>query len=259
LRIADFGLRNKERVVNPIIQIAGIRDLDEAIMLCEAGATHLGFPLRLDYHREDLPEASVRELIRRLPGVRKVLITYLADPVAILDLARFIGADTVQLHGRITSEQLSGLRVLAPQLTIIRSIIVAGSDPAPLMEAARSVAQFVDFFLTDTLDPDTGASGATGKTHDWVVSRALAREAGQPLILAGGLNPANVRRAILEVAPAGVDSHTGVERPDGRKDRALVERFVREARNGFQELEARSQQKGANVPTQETQETQKKR
>ncbi len=232
-------MRNKERVIDPIIQIAGIADLGEALMLCEAGVTHLGFPLRLDYHQEDLPEASVRELIRRLSGVRKVLITYLADPLAVLDLARFIGADTVQLHGRITPGQLAQLRMLAPDLTMIRSIIVAGSDPAPLTETARSVAESVDFFLTDTLDPDTGASGATGKTHDWAVSRILARDAGRPLILAGGLNSANVRRAILEVAPAGVDSHTGVEGPDGRKDRALVERFVREARKGFEELGTR--------------------
>jgi phosphoribosylanthranilate isomerase len=98
------------------------------------------------------------------------------------------------------------------------------------------VAEFVEFFLTDTFDPDTGASGATGKTHDWTVSRVLARKAGRPLILAGGLNPANVRQAILEVAPAGVDSHTGVEGPDGRKDRTLVERFVSEARRCFAEI-----------------------
>jgi len=225
--------------VRPIIQIAGIKDLGEALMLCEAGVTHLGFPLRLDYHPEDLPERQVRELIGSLPSeVGKVLITYLVDPQQILELARFVGTPTVQLHGRVTPEQSSELRRLAPDLTVIRSIIVAGSDPAPALEAARSVADRVDFFLTDTLDPDTGASGATGKTHDWGVSALLVAESGRPLILAGGLNHENVRPAILEVRPAGVDSHTGVEGPDGRKDRALVEGFVREARKGFEELGA---------------------
>jgi hypothetical protein len=53
------------------------------------------------------------------------------------------------------------------------------------------------------------ASGATGKTHDWRVSRRLVEVADKPVILAGGLNPENVKRAILEVRPAGVDSHSG--------------------------------------------------
>jgi len=56
------------------------------------------------------------------------------------------------------------------------------------------------------------------------------------LILAGGLNPNNVRRAIAEVRPAGVDAHTGVEDARGRKNPSLVEAFVREARAGFDEL-----------------------
>jgi phosphoribosylanthranilate isomerase len=57
------------------------------------------------------------------------------------------------------------------------------------------------------------------------------------VILAGGLTADNVRAAIAAVRPAGVDAHTGVEGPDGRKDPALVRRFVAEARRGFAESE----------------------
>jgi phosphoribosylanthranilate isomerase len=53
-------------------------------------------------------------------------------------------------------------------------------------------------------------------------------------MLAGGLNPENVRKAIAHVQPAGVDAHTGVEGPDGRKDAVLVRAFVREALAAFQ-------------------------
>jgi phosphoribosylanthranilate isomerase len=53
------------------------------------------------------------------------------------------------------------------------------------------------------------------------------------VILAGGLTPANVRSAIAEVRPAGVDVHTGVEDESGRKCREKVTAFVREARAGF--------------------------
>ena len=54
-----------------------------------------------------------------------------------------------------------------------------------------------------------------------------------PVILAGGLTPENVGRAILRVRPAGVDAHTGVEAPDGAKDPARVRAFVEEARRAF--------------------------
>jgi phosphoribosylanthranilate isomerase len=56
------------------------------------------------------------------------------------------------------------------------------------------------------------------------------------VILAGGLSAANVRRAIREVRPAGVDVHTGVEDADGRKCRDKVSAFVAEARAGFAEV-----------------------
>jgi phosphoribosylanthranilate isomerase len=95
---------------------------------------------------------------------------------------------------------------------------------------------FVDAFITDTYDPITGRSGATGKTHDWGVSRRLVDLSPKPVILAGGLTPENVRAAVLSVRPAGVDVHTGVEGPEGRKALARVEHFVAEARAAFRLL-----------------------
>jgi phosphoribosylanthranilate isomerase len=58
----------------------------------------------------------------------------------------------------------------------------------------------------------------------------------RPVILAGGLDADNVRRAVLEVRPAGVDSHTGVEEGSGRKSRRKVEEFVTEAEAGFRQI-----------------------
>ena len=55
----------------------------------------------------------------------------------------------------------------------------------------------------------------------------------KPVILAGGLNAKNVREAILEVRPAGVDVHTGIEGKDGRKVFELTKKFVDESNAGF--------------------------
>jgi len=57
------------------------------------------------------------------------------------------------------------------------------------------------------------------------------KELAIPYILAGGLTPENVREAIQAAKPAGVDVASGVERAPGIKDRALMERFIREAKS----------------------------
>ena len=101
-------------------------------------------------------------------------------------------------------------------------------------------APHVDGFITDTFDPATGASGATGKTHDRAVSRRLVELSPRPVILAGGLTPENVGRAIRTVRPAGVDVHTGVEDRNGRKDPRRVRAFVAEAEEAFAALAGRS-------------------
>ncbi len=112
-------------------------------------------------------------------------------------------------------------------------------DDQALDATLSDSSPFVDAFITDTFDPKTGASGATGKTHDWRVSRRLVELADRPVILAGGLTPENVKRAILEVRPAGVDSHTGVEDTSGRKSREKVRKFLSEAYEGFAIVKAK--------------------
>ena len=73
-----------------------------------------------------------------------------------------------------------------------------------------------------------GALGGTGQSFDWQLVRELARS--RKLVLAGGLRPDNVARAIAEVHPFGVDVASGVERAPGDKDPEAVRRFVEEAR-----------------------------
>ncbi len=85
---------------------------------------------------------------------------------------------------------------------------------------ARSLERHVDAIILDTYDPETGRGGATGKTHDWDLSRAIVEAVAAPVILAGGLTPANVAEAVRRVRPWGVDVHTGVEEPDGTRSLA---------------------------------------
>jgi phosphoribosylanthranilate isomerase len=222
-----------------LIQIAGVIDAAEAQMLQQCGVRYLGFPLRLLVHREDLAESEAAAIIKSLaPPTFGVPITYLDEATEIAAFCRTLGARIVQLHGDIDSDELKRLKTLDPSLTVIKSLVVGMHDNKILEATLNELSPFVDAFITDTFDPKTGASGATGKTHDWRVSRRLVELSDRPVILAGGLTPENVKDSILEVRPAGVDSHTGVEDSTGRKSREKVQKFLSEAREAFQIVKA---------------------
>ncbi len=217
-----------------IVQVAGVIDRREAGMLVEEGVRWLGLPLRLAVHRPDLSEKEAADLVRSLPGgVCAVAITYDHEADAVLDLCDRVGTHFVQLHGPIPERELEALRQAAPDLFVIKSLVVAPGREATLEEELRICAPWVNAFITDTFDPTSGTSGATGKTHDWTVSRRLRELSPKPLILAGGLTPGNVAAAIAAVGPAGIDAHTGLEGPGGRKDREKVRRFLSQAQRAF--------------------------
>jgi phosphoribosylanthranilate isomerase len=217
-----------------LIQIAGVIDKEEAVMLMNAGVDYLGFPLKLPVHKEDLTEEEAVEVIKIIfPPHRAVLITYLDNADEIIKLCTKLNVNFVQLHGKISKEELERTKLLRPDLKIIKSLVVAGNNYPELERTIDTLSTFVDAFITDTFDPATGAEGATGKTHDWSISRKLVEISSKPVIIAGGLNHTNVKKAILEIHPAGVDVHTGVESKDGRKNYDRVKKFVEESKEGF--------------------------
>ena len=216
------------------IQVAGVIDREEAQLLMDCGVGYLGFPLRLPVNREDLSEPEAAGIIRSIPPPHYgVAITYQDDADDIAMFMDYLGAGIVQLHGEIHIEQLTRLKTLRPDLQVIKSLVVGKQGRAGLAAMVRDLSPVVDAFITDTFDPVTGASGATGQTHDWRVSRELVALSPRPVILAGGLTADNVQEAILAVRPSGVDTHTGVEDASGRKDRRKVMQFVAEARAAF--------------------------
>ncbi|WP_029893596.1 phosphoribosylanthranilate isomerase [Desulfohalovibrio reitneri] len=216
-----------------LVQIAGVRGREEAVMLLDAGADLLGLPLRLPVHDPDMSEDEAAALARDVGGERVCLITYESNPAETAALCRRLDAGAVQLHGGHPPGTLAAVRSALPRTLIIASLIVRSPDSAPLLAEAEALAPHCHAFITDTFDPATGASGATGLTHPWEVDRELARRCGRPLILAGGLTPDNVAEAVRLVRPAGVDAHTGLEDADGTKNPDKVRRFVAEAKKSL--------------------------
>ncbi len=220
-----------------MIQVAGVSNEADLHTIVEAGVELVGFPLRLGYHKPDVSEAEAARLISLMPpSAHPVLITYLDRASEVLALMSQLHVSIVQLHGLISLNEIQLLRRQEPNIQIIKSLIVRENNLHDLEREIQTFSDHVDFFITDTFDAKTGAMGATGKTHDWQISRRLVELSPKPLILAGGIRPANVEEAISVVRPAGVDVHTGVEGPDGKKDPILVKDFVVRARRAFRAL-----------------------
>ncbi|MCK5742164.1 MAG: phosphoribosylanthranilate isomerase [Chlorobi bacterium] len=219
----------------PFIQIAGVHSLDEAEMLAELGVQYIGFPLRLDFNKEDITEEKAARIISlSAPETNAILITYEDRTDEIIKMCDMLNCSIVQIHGHIMIDQLRKLRKKRKDLFIIKSLVVGRSSNEILYRDISEYEPLVDAFITDTYDSVSGASGATGKTHDFSISAEIVRRSKLPVILAGGLTENNVKEAIIKVRPAGVDSHSGVEGFDGIKDPKKIKSFLSEAAKGFE-------------------------
>ena len=139
--------------MNLIIQIAGVIDKEEADLLCKAGVTHIGFPLRLPDGREDLSESEAKTVISSIDSsVTAVLITYLDDSDEVIDFSDYLGVGGVQLHGSISETNLESIRARRPNLFIIKSLIVRADN---LGELEKEFPGFIHLLMLLSPTPMT--------------------------------------------------------------------------------------------------------
>ena len=126
--------------------------------------------------------------------------------------------------------QLRTLKAEFPQVSLMRSIPVVDESSIAL---ARSYDGVADWLLLDSYEAGDRQIGALGVTHSWELDRRIIESVRIPAIIAGGLGPENVREAIRNTRPAGVDSKTKTDKSDGShtKDLQKVSAFVATARS----------------------------
>jgi phosphoribosylanthranilate isomerase len=188
------------------VKVCGVTRLEDARRAVELGAAALGFNFYPPSPRYLAP-AHARDIICRLPPFI-VSVGVFADELNdqhIATVAREAAVTAVQLHG----VEIPALKGPLGAFTIIRALQVRNGFKAADLHLEEATA-----FLLDAYDPSL--HGGTGNTFDWSLAREAACRA--PIILAGGLTPENVGRAIHEARPYAVDVATGVEVSPGVKD-----------------------------------------
>ena len=239
------------------IKICGITTPEDALIAAEAGADAIG----LNFYQQSprhVTADQADEIVSRLREdyspeqirVVAVFVNHSVDEIlwTIRDANLFADGLCLQLHGDEPPELLRDLHAQGlgstgqllqatghlPTIPVIRAFRfrdAAMTAERVYLAACREMNASPQAVLLDTWQ--AGAYGGTGTRLDW---RALARcraELSLPLILAGGLTPANVAAAIAAAQPDGVDTASGVESAPGKKDYAKTMAFVAAAKKAF--------------------------
>ena len=198
------------------VKICGLTNLADARAAAAAGADFLGFVFAPSARRVDpvVARGFWQELPRGVPTVAVFRDQTLEEVERVL---RFVRPDFLQFHG---CERPAFCRVF--ERPVIRAL--PARVPADLALAAGFV-DIAEFFLVDLPKGDAGTLPAD--------VAAAAVKLPKPVLLAGGLNPANVRAIVERFRPFGVDVASGVESAPGVKDHALVREFISSAKSGF--------------------------
>jgi len=205
------------RSLRPRVKICCISSLEEARLAIRNGASALGLVSNMPSGPGVIPEERIAEIARSVPpGVSSFLLTCLQSIDAIVAQHRRCRTNTIQICDRLETGSHCELKYALPGVAIVQVIHVAGPES---VEEAIQIAPEVDAILLDSGNQKIAVKelGGTGRTHDWDLSRAIRERVERPVFLAGGLNPGNVRQAIDEVGPFGLDICTGV-RSDGKLD-----------------------------------------
>jgi len=200
------------------IKICGVRDVDTAGFCVEQGVDFLGLVFYPPSRRYVDP-ASARSIVRAFQGQIKFVGVFMDAPEEEVNrTAEEVGVDYIQLHGKESPAYCQRMR---------RPVIKAfGVGPTFSFRELEPYRQNVLYHLFD--NPKWGS----GCAFDWLRlkgSEGTKAALTKPFFLAGGLNPENVREAIRETGPAGVDVSSGVE-TNGRKDLEKVRKFVNAVR-----------------------------
>jgi phosphoribosylanthranilate isomerase len=213
------------------IKICGLTreaDVDDAI---DAGADALGFVL---YPKSPRHVALVRaaELVARLPPfVTPVLLFVNASPAEVRLASETLPQALLQFHGDETPAQCE-----AAGRPYIRAARMGAPGAAAAAGPGFDLLDFAAQFASAQallLDAHVESYGGAGKVFDWSL---IPPSVPLPVVLSGGLNPANVTDGVLSVRPWAVDVSSGVEIGKGLKSGPLMRRFCKAVHEADQRL-----------------------
>ncbi len=199
------------------LKVCCISSVEEALLAAKHGAAAVGLVSAMPTGPGVIDEATIAEIAEAVPfGVSRFLLTSETSADAIVGQQRRTGVDTLQLVDDLDDE-IEAWSHLRSELPGVRLVQVIHVESEASIARAIEAAPHVHMLLLDSGRPSQRELGGTGRIHDWEHSRRIVDAVDVPVLLAGGLNPANVADAVSSVRPWGVDVCSGL-RSDGALD-----------------------------------------
>jgi len=223
------------------LKICGLTDPADVPHVAASGADALGLNFAPQSKRF-LTADRAAAIAAVIPlGIARVGVFVNATDAELLAAITSGKLDYLQLHGDETPSRVAEIARLAQANRLPLQLIKAfrlQSDPAaeidPYLAQCVELGIKIAAILVDAFQP--GEYGGTGQTVDWRTVAAWTTRPPIPLILAGGLTPANVAAAISITKSDGVDTAGGVELEPGRKAASLCHEFIQQARIAFSSI-----------------------
>jgi phosphoribosylanthranilate isomerase len=201
------------------IKICGTTSAEDALLAVSLGADALGFIFAESKRQVDV--ATVAAIVPQLPAETIAVGVFRNESAErILEIVKAAGLTGVQLHGSEGPEVAQALR------NTIAFLVQVFTADDPRLERLDDYP--IDAVLLDSPTPGSGA------TFDWSQVADLPQR--RRVVLAGGLNAANVAEAVERVRPWGVDVVSGVEASAGRKDPVALAAFIETAKDALSEF-----------------------
>lgn len=209
------------------VKICCIKNIEEAKNAIAYGAAAIGLVGRMPSGPGPITDEEIKIIAAATPPpIATFLLTCETSVDEIVKHHSRVNTNTIQIVDTLNEGSYKELKEKLPSVKIVQVIHMI--DESSVDEAVR-ISEQVDGLLLDSGNPNKAVKelGGTGRKHDWKLSRKIVEQSKVPLFLAGGLNPSNVRQAIEEVQPFGVDLCSGL-RPNGNLDLNLLEQFFYE-------------------------------
>ena len=197
------------------VKICGITNRDDALNAANLGADALGFIFYPQSPRYVTPEVVEDINLFLPPFISTVGVFVNQDIEEIKEISKRCRLDVIQLHGEESPSDC-----LALKQRVIKAFRVSGPED---IQAIPEYQGCVSSILLDT--KVAHIRGGTGQSFDWGLAIA-AKEYDVPLILSGGINESNIKKAMALVKPYGIDVSSGVEKEPGIKDYEKVRRLL---------------------------------
>lgn len=203
------------------LKVCCIASKEEADMAVKYGASALGLVSEMPSGPGPINDDLIAQIAQAAPPmISTFLLTCRTEAQEIVEQLKHCRTSTVQLVDSVETDVYYDIRKELPQVKIVQVVHVIDENA---VNDVIEISKHVDGVLLDSGNPNLKVKelGGTGRVHNWEISRKIVEAVNIPVLLAGGINPENVKDAVKLVKPFGIDLCTGIRTNDALDENKL--------------------------------------